>query len=94
MPQSIVDCPACGGSGKRKYTTAELETLAALSSDWASTRDIAERMPGIEMRALANRLAALERIGAAVRRPISGGRRNGPHQSEWRRAEETKRRAA
>lgn len=75
----------------RPFCTAELETLLALTSTWATTRHIVTRIPGrVGMRALANRLAALEVLGAAERRRAPGKGR----QSEWRRCEETKRRAA
>ena len=63
MSEHTVDCPKCGGTGRRPMPKPLERTLAKIqSSDHPLTRaDLHEE--GIGLTAINNRLVALERLG-------------------------------
>jgi hypothetical protein len=74
-----VHCNACSGTGQRKLTPVELETLICIGRSWTPTSDITSMLGGRVMRtALSMRLANLADYGLIQSRRVG-------HATEWRR---------
>lgn len=78
MKPKDVPCPRCGGHGKIPLTDMLSETLEAIGGVASSTPDIAERLGGLSLPLVTNRLRMLERLGLVWRR-----RENAPTGGIW-----------
>jgi len=78
-----VPCEHCAGLGKRKLTSFEADTVAAVGPAWSVTADIARRLrqpSPITGPAPCNRLVRLEAMGLVERRMVNA------KMAEWRTA--------
>lgn len=67
-----VTCECCAGSGMRRLTQIENDTLSAVDVEWRTTAEIGKAIPKAHRpshTALCNRLVSLEEIGLVERSP-------------------------
>ncbi len=69
----MVECKACNGTGRRKLTQVERDTLASIDGSWTLTSQIRYNLGGrVTWTATLNRLNALVALGLVQRRDGTG----------------------